>query len=131
MVFNPAVDLQASLLSAGITSLESDFMPGSLNQQGHWNWVMHLLPRIIELVVSIPIRIIFIRMAASRLAVDDQSIICLDRSVRGNNVLGIIDAWETFDKTDSSSEGLGNLHNIIRYKYGNLPTWRDAFSRFP
>jgi len=99
MVFNIAVDLQTNLLSMGITRLESDFMAGSLNQQGFWNWAMYLLPRITELAVSIPIRIVFIRMAASRLAVDDQSIICLDRSVRGNSSLGIIDAWETFDKT--------------------------------
>lgn len=98
MAFNTALDLQTNLLSAGVTDLEKNSMPGSLDQQGYGNWIIYLLPRIIELVVSIPLRIIFIRMAASRLTVDDQSIICLDRSVRGSSSLGIIDAWETFDK---------------------------------
>ena len=98
MAFNTALDLQTSLLSTGITGPGNNGMPGSLYQQGYWNCVICLLPRIVELVVSIPLRIIFIRMAASRLTVDDQSIICLDRSVRGSSSLGIVDAWETFDK---------------------------------
>lgn len=99
MAFNTALDLQTNLLSTGITGLENNPMPGSLNQQGYGNWVIYLLPRIIELAVSVPLRIIFIRMAASRLAADDQSIIYLERSVRGRSSLGIIDARETFDKS--------------------------------
>lgn len=99
-VFNTAVNLQANLLlSTGITSLGNNFIPSSLGQQTFGNWAIYLLPRIIEMIVSIPLRTIFIRMAASRMTVDDQSIICLDRSVRANSALGIIDAWGTFDET--------------------------------
>ncbi|PWY64431.1 ubiquitin conjugating enzyme [Aspergillus eucalypticola CBS 122712] len=65
------------------------------------------LPALLSFVVSIPARAIFIRVAASMLPEEDESIVPFDRSfggkvspaiVGGSGKLSIMDAWKTFDR---------------------------------
>lgn len=65
------------------------------------------LPSLLSLIVSIPARVIFIRVAASMLPEEDESIVPFDRSfggkvtpaiLGGSGKLSITDAWKTFDR---------------------------------
>ncbi|RAL03670.1 uncharacterized protein BO80DRAFT_349355 [Aspergillus ibericus CBS 121593] len=65
------------------------------------------LPALLSFVVSIPARAIFIRVAASMLPEEHESIVPFDRSfggkvspaiVGGSGKLSIMDAWKTFDR---------------------------------
>ncbi|PYI00065.1 ubiquitin conjugating enzyme [Aspergillus ellipticus CBS 707.79] len=65
------------------------------------------LPAFISFVVSIPARAIFIRVAASMLPEEDESIVPFDRSfggkvspaiLGGSGKVSIMDAWKTFDR---------------------------------
>jgi hypothetical protein len=64
------------------------------------------LPALLSLAISIPARVIFIRVAASMLPEEDESIVPFDRSfggkvqpeiVGGSGKIGLMDAWTTFD----------------------------------
>lgn len=64
------------------------------------------LPAILALAVSVPARVVFIRVAASMLPEEDESIVPFDRSfggkvqpeiVGGSGKIGLLDAWTTFD----------------------------------
>lgn len=65
-----------------------------------------ILPAILALAISVPARVIFIRVAASMLPEEDESIVPFDRSfggkvqpeiVGGSGKIGLMDAWTTFD----------------------------------
>jgi hypothetical protein len=64
------------------------------------------LPAVLSFLVSIPGRVIFIRVAASMLPEEDETIVPFDRSfggkvqpaiVGGSGKIGLLDAWKTFD----------------------------------
>lgn len=64
------------------------------------------LPAILALAVSVPARVIFIRVAASMLPEEDESIVPFDRSfggkvqpeiVGGSGKIGLMEAWNSFD----------------------------------
>lgn len=65
------------------------------------------LPVLLSLLITIPGRVIFIRVAASMLPEEDETIVPFDRSfggkvqpsiVGGNGKIGLLDAWNTFDR---------------------------------
>lgn len=65
------------------------------------------LPSLLSLIASIPARVVFIRVAASMLPEEDESIVPFDRSfggkvapaiLGGSGKLSITDAWKTFDR---------------------------------
>jgi hypothetical protein len=70
-------------------------------------FIVVVLPSLLSLIVSIPARVIFIRVAASMLPEEDESIVPFDRSfggkvtpaiLGGSGKLSISDAWKTFDR---------------------------------
>lgn len=70
-------------------------------------WAMAVVPSLLSYLVSIPVQAIFVRVAASMLPEDDESIVPFDRSFGGKVVpailggsgrLSIADAWRTFDR---------------------------------
>ncbi|KAJ5971571.1 uncharacterized protein N7479_001489 [Penicillium vulpinum] len=65
-----------------------------------------LVPAILALLISLPARVIFIRVAASMLPEEDETIVPFDRSfggkvspaiTGGSGKIGLMDAWTTFD----------------------------------
>ncbi|KAJ5758321.1 uncharacterized protein N7511_007015 [Penicillium nucicola] len=65
-----------------------------------------VVPAILAFLVSIPARVIFIRVAASMLPEEDETIVPFDRSfggkvtpaiTGGSGKIGIVEAWTTFD----------------------------------
>ncbi|KAJ5379701.1 uncharacterized protein N7496_002129 [Penicillium cataractarum] len=63
-------------------------------------------PALLAFVVSVPARVIFVRVAASMLPEEDETIVPFDRSfggkvqpqiVGGSGHIGLLDAWTTFD----------------------------------
>jgi hypothetical protein len=65
-----------------------------------------VVPAILALLISIPARVIFVRVAASMLPEEDETIVPFDRSfggkvnpaiTGGSGKIGIVDAWTTFD----------------------------------
>ncbi|KAJ5308599.1 hypothetical protein PENANT_c044G05780 [Penicillium antarcticum] len=63
-------------------------------------------PAILAFLISIPARVIFVRVAASMLPEEDETIVPFDRSfggkvnpaiTGGSGKIGIVDAWTTFD----------------------------------
>lgn len=64
------------------------------------------LPALLAFLISIPARVIFIRVAASMLPEEDEAIVPFDRSfggkvqpsiIGGSGKIGLLDAWKTFD----------------------------------
>jgi hypothetical protein len=64
------------------------------------------IPALLAFIISIPARVIFIRVAASMLPEEDETIVPFDRSfggkvhpqiVGGSGHIGLLDAWTTFD----------------------------------
>jgi hypothetical protein len=64
------------------------------------------IPAILAFLVTVPARVIFIRVAASMLPEDQETIVPFDRSfggkvqpaiVGGSGKIGLLDAWKTFD----------------------------------
>lgn len=64
------------------------------------------IPALLAFVISIPARVIFVRVAASMLPEEDETIVPFDRSfggkvqpqiVGGSGHIGLLDAWTTFD----------------------------------
>lgn len=64
------------------------------------------VPAILSILISIPARVIFVRVAASMLPEEDETIVPFDRSfggkvnpeiVGGSGKIGLLDAWNTFD----------------------------------
>lgn len=64
------------------------------------------LPALLSIMISIPGRVIFVRVAASMLPEEDETIVPFDRSfggkvnpeiVGGSGKIGIMEAWSTFD----------------------------------
>ncbi|KAJ5083049.1 hypothetical protein N7532_012092 [Penicillium argentinense] len=64
------------------------------------------LPALLALAVSVPANVIFVRVAASMLPEEDETIVPFDRSfggkvqpeiVGGSGKIGLMDAWTTFD----------------------------------
>ncbi|KAJ5156852.1 hypothetical protein N7492_009655 [Penicillium capsulatum] len=64
------------------------------------------LPAVLSIMISIPGRVIFVRVAASMLPEEDETIVPFDRSfggkvnpeiVGGSGKIGIMEAWNTFD----------------------------------
>ncbi|KAJ5679928.1 hypothetical protein N7462_008172 [Penicillium macrosclerotiorum] len=64
------------------------------------------VPALLAFLISIPARVIFIRVAASMLPEEDETIVPFDRSfggkvqpqiVGGSGKIGLLDAWKTFD----------------------------------
>lgn len=65
-----------------------------------------VLPFLLAFLISVPARVIFIRVAASMLPEEDETIVPFDRSfggkvqpsiVGGSGKIGLLDAWKTFD----------------------------------
>ncbi|KAL5001572.1 hypothetical protein BDV10DRAFT_198951 [Aspergillus recurvatus] len=60
-----------------------------------------VLPALFLLLVTLPARAVFVRVAASMLPEEDDPIVPFDRvfggKVRANGELGLMDAWKTFD----------------------------------
>lgn len=65
-----------------------------------------VIPAIVAFVISIPARVIFVRVAASMLPEEDETIVPFDRSfggkvspaiTGGSGKIGLMDAWTTFD----------------------------------
>jgi tetrahydromethanopterin S-methyltransferase subunit F len=65
-----------------------------------------VIPAILAMLLSIPARVIFIRVAASMLPEEDETIVPFDRSfggkvspaiTGGSGKIGLMDAWTTFD----------------------------------
>ncbi|CAG8119565.1 unnamed protein product [Penicillium salamii] len=72
---------------------------------GHWKYLVGvILPVLFGIVLSLPVRIIFARVAASMLPEEDEPILPFDRSfdgkvdpvVSGKKELSLLDAWTTF-----------------------------------
>ncbi|KAL4983863.1 hypothetical protein BDW68DRAFT_168074 [Aspergillus falconensis] len=63
--------------------------------------LLGVLPALFLLLVSLPARAVFIRVAASMLPEEDDPIVPFDRvfggKVRASGELGLMDAWKTFD----------------------------------
>lgn len=64
------------------------------------------LPALLAFLISIPARVIFVRVAASMLPEEDETIVPFDRSfggkvqpqiIGGSGHIGLLDAWTTFD----------------------------------
>ncbi|KAJ5593826.1 uncharacterized protein N7459_000034 [Penicillium hispanicum] len=64
------------------------------------------VPALLALLISIPARVIFVRVAASMLPEEDETVVPFDRSfggkvqpeiVGGSGRIGLMDAWTTFD----------------------------------
>ncbi|KAJ5929929.1 hypothetical protein N7466_005422 [Penicillium verhagenii] len=64
------------------------------------------IPVILAFLIAVPARVIFIRVAASMLPEDQETIVPFDRSfggkvrpelLGGNGTVGLLDAWKTFD----------------------------------
>lgn len=70
-------------------------------------WVaISIIPLLLSLMLTIPARVIFIRVAASMLPEDQETIVPFDRSfggkvqpeiTGGSGKIGLLDAWNTFD----------------------------------
>lgn len=67
-----------------------------------------MLPALLAFLISVPARVIFIRVAASMLPEEDEAIVPFDRSfggkvqpsiVGGSGKIGLLDAWKTFDRS--------------------------------
>ncbi|KAJ5138246.1 uncharacterized protein N7515_003094, partial [Penicillium bovifimosum] len=65
-----------------------------------------LIPAVLAFLISMPARVIFVRVAASMLPEEDESIVPFDRSfggkvspaiTGGSGKIGLMDAWTTFD----------------------------------
>jgi tetrahydromethanopterin S-methyltransferase subunit F len=65
-----------------------------------------VVPAILAFLISIPARVVFVRVAASMLPEEDETIVPFDRSfggkvnpaiTGGSGKIGIVDAWTTFD----------------------------------
>lgn len=65
-----------------------------------------VFPFLLAFLISVPARVIFIRVAASMLPEEDEAIVPFDRSfggkvqpliVGGSGKIGLLDAWKTFD----------------------------------
>lgn len=110
LVFHTTLILQRELLlSVGITALHEDNLfdmedssSHSTPKPGTWHLILatSLIPKIAEeFLISIPARIIFVRIAASMLDDTDEPLIPLDRSLRNNSNhrVGMWDAWKSCD----------------------------------
>ncbi|KAJ5976388.1 hypothetical protein N7481_010095 [Penicillium waksmanii] len=93
---------------AGWTEVAQDPNHPELNARRNFIRFLSIgvLPAILSLAVSVPARVIFIRVAASMLPEEDESIVPFDRSfggkvepeiVGGSGKIGLMDAWTTFD----------------------------------
>lgn len=89
----------------GLKSAPEDGVPPA--QALRQAFTLVALPSLLSLIASIPARVIFIRVAASMLPEEDESIVPFDRSfggkvtpaiLGGSGKLSITDAWKTFDR---------------------------------
>ncbi|RHZ47501.1 hypothetical protein CDV55_101233 [Aspergillus turcosus] len=96
-----------------LDGLKPEFLPNAPKDavplpQALCNWfIVVVSPSLLSLIASIPARVIFIRVAASMLPEEDESIVPFDRSfggkvtpaiLGGSGKLSITDAWKTFDR---------------------------------
>ena len=96
VVFTLSVNLELLLLDAvGAADItHSLFVPGASPKGG----LVGLVPRLMEYLVSTITRIVFVRIAASRLDGDDEPIVPLDPFLRSAHPwMGIANAWRSAD----------------------------------
>ena len=96
VVFTLSVNLELLLLDAvGAADItHSLFVPGASPKVG----LVGLVPRLMEYLVSTITRIVFVRIAASRLDGDDEPIVPLDPFLRSAHPwMGIANAWRSAD----------------------------------
>ncbi|KAJ5190177.1 uncharacterized protein N7498_009162 [Penicillium cinerascens] len=90
--------------AAGWINMEPD-MDHAASDMFHY-LAVSALPALLSFLISIPGRVIFIRVAASMLPEENETIVPFDRSfggkvepsiVGGSGKIGLLDAWNTFD----------------------------------
>ncbi|GFF24161.1 hypothetical protein IFM46972_00949 [Aspergillus udagawae] len=101
----PLVLMQACGVLDGLASAPEDGVPPA--EAVRHALTVVALPSLLSLIATIPARVIFIRVAASMLPEEDESIVPFDRSfggkvtpaiLGGSGKLSITDAWKTFDR---------------------------------
>ena len=96
VVFTLSVNLELLLLDA----LGAEDITHSLSVPGESPRVvlLALIPRLMEYLLSTVTRIVFVRIAASMLNSDDETIVSLDPSLRSTHRgMGIANAWRSAD----------------------------------